>query len=196
MAAVNANANLPNANAPVNPVLPPPPNAGNAQNANTAAVGNHVVQPLPNINAPAILPALNAHQEALRRMGFSQDVAMYMMVNQGMDMLVKFCIMTNDEAETLCKVLHRPRGTIGKNPTPHPGFVVSVCAEMNLKLMNYLLRYGQRTLCTIAELMITLDLVRAIKLHCEWEENHKDVEPPEFSLKDWPHMIEAIKEWL
>ena len=118
------------------------------------------------------------------RMGFSQDAAMYMSVDQGMDTLNKFRIMTDDEAKTLCKVLHCPGGTIGNPPTPHPGFAVLVHAEMNLKLMNYLLHYGQRTSCTIAEPMITLDLVRAIKLHCEWEENHKDVEPPEFSSKD------------
>jgi len=139
---------------------------------------------------------INALQEALMRMGFSQDAATYMMVDQGMDSLDKFCIMTDDKAETLCKVLHHPRGTISKPLTPHPGFAVSFCTKMNLKLMNYLLCYGQRTSCTIAGLMITLDLVCTIKSHHEWEENHKDVEPPEFSSKDWPHMIETIEEWL
>jgi len=183
MAAANANANLPNANAPVNPVLPPPPNAGNAQNANAnanaAAAGNQVVQPPPNIPAPpnAPIPAKVQIQLALVCMGFAADVAAYITGEQGMDSLDKFCIMTDDEAKTLCKVLRRPGGTICNPPTPHPSFTVSVCAEMNLKLMNYLLRYGVRSLRMITVPMITLDLVHAMKTHREWEANHKDVEP-------------------
>jgi len=43
---------------------------------------------------------------------------------------------------------------------------------------------------------ITLDGVQAMKTHCKWEEGHKDVDPPDFSAKDWPGMIEAIEEWL
>jgi len=67
---------------------------------------------------------------------------------------------------------------------------------MNLKLMNYYLRFGERTSRTILATDITLDGVRAMKTHREWEEGHKDVDPPDFSAKDWPRMIEAVEEWL
>jgi len=62
--------------------------------------------------------------------------------------------------------------------------------------MNYYLRFGERTSQTILATDITLDGVRAMKTHREWEEGHKDVDPPDFSVKDWPLMIEAIEEWL
>jgi len=48
---------------------------------------------------------------------------------QGMDSLNKFCIMVGEEAKTLCKVLHQPRGTVGNPLTPHPSFAVSVCTR-------------------------------------------------------------------
>jgi len=62
--------------------------------------------------------------------------------------------------------------------------------------MCYALRFGERTSRTVLATDITLDAVRAMKTHREWEENHKDVDPPDFSEKDWPHMIEAVEEWM
>ena len=35
-----------------------------------------------------------------------------------------------------------------------------------------------------------------MKMHQGGEEGHKDVDPPDFSVKDWPRMIEAVEEWL
>jgi hypothetical protein len=137
-----------------------------------------------------------ALRTALRRMGLSQDAAEYLTDTQGMDTLAEFRILTDDEVETLCKVLRRPGGTTGNPPVPHPGFAVSVRAETNLKLMCYLLRYRERTSRTIAAADISTISVRALKVHREWEMTHKDVNPPELSDKDWPRTIEAIQEWL
>jgi len=68
---------------------------------------------------------------------------------------------------------------------------------MNLKLMCYLLQYSKRPSHTIPATFIALNLICTMKMHQEWEENHKDVEPHTFSSEDWPHMIiKAIKEWL
>ena len=133
---------------------------------------------------------------ALGRMGLPQAATEYLIDSQGMDGLDEFRILTDDEVETLCRVLRRPGGTTGDPPIPHPGFAVSIRAEMNLKLMCYLLRYRERTSRTATAAEITLTSVRAIKAHREWEISHRDSNPPDLNAKDWPRTIEAIEEWL
>jgi len=139
-----------------------------------------------NLNILANVAAPNPLHDAHGCMGFAQATINFMIINQGMDSLAEFWILTNDEVELLCKVLCHPRGTTGNPPTPHPGFAVSIRAEMNLKLMCYVLRFGERTSCTVLATDITLDAVRVMKTHREWEENHKDVDPPDFSEKIGP----------
>jgi len=67
---------------------------------------------------------------------------------------------------------------------------------MNLKLMCYALRFRERMSHIVLATDITLDAVRAMKTHHEWEDGHKDVDSPDFSEKDWHHMIKAIEEWM
>jgi len=179
--AANVNANM-NANINVNA------NANANANTNT------------NVNNPPLPPAPPAVavqiQDALIRMGFDQDAAVYMTDVQGLDALDEYRSMTDDEALNICRVLRKPGGMTGQPPVQHPGFAVSTRVERNLKLMCYLLRYGERTSRTIAPDRITIDLVRLMKAQREKEENHMDASPPKFSSKDWPRMIESIEAWL
>lgn len=139
---------------------------------------------------------LVALRTSLGRMGLSYEAALFLTDVQGMDTLTEFQFLNDDEVESLCRVLRRPGGTSGTPPVPHPGFAVSVRAELNLKMMCYLLRYRERTSRTVTAADITITSVRAVKVHREWENHHKDVDPPTLQTKDWPKMIEAIEEWL
>ncbi len=96
-----------------------------------------------------------------------------------MDSLGEFKILTDDKVESLCKVLRQPRGTTENPPRPHPGFAVSICAKLNLKLMCYALRFGERTSRIVNANDLTLDTIRKMKTHREGEKGAKDV-PPRF----------------
>ena len=151
---------------------------------------------------------------ALTRMGFSPAVASFITDTQGMNDLEEFLLMDDDGMGTLCKAIRCPGGQI-PNPAfaaagtaaaaaaagipaniSNPGYVVSTRAETNLKLMCYFLQYRRSTSRDTEAAVITLDAVRSLKTHKDWEANHVDVEAPEINDKDWAWTFEAIDEWL
>jgi len=83
--------------------------------ANTANIAANVANIAANFNTLANAVAPIPLHDALAEMGFAQPTINYMMTRQGMDSLEEFKILTNDEVESLCKVLRQPRGTTG-NP--------------------------------------------------------------------------------
>ena len=96
---------------------------------------------------------------ALTCMGFTPAVATFIMDTQGMNDLEEFLLMDDEGVRTLCKVIRRPGGQVpnpafaaagtaaaaaaARIPTniSNPGYVVSTCAETNLKLMCHFLCY-------------------------------------------------------
>jgi len=70
-----------------------------------------------NLNVLANIAAPKPFHDALGHIGFTQATINFMTINQGMDSLEEFQILTNDEVESLCKVLCCPRGTTS-NPLP------------------------------------------------------------------------------
>jgi len=98
-------------------------------------------------------------------MGFTQPTINYMTMRQGMDLLEEFKILTDDNIESLCKVLQQPGGTTGNPPRPHPSFAVSICTKLNLKLMCYALRFSERMSQTVNANDLPLDTVRKMKMH-------------------------------
>jgi hypothetical protein len=94
--------------------------------------------------------------------------------------------------------MENPNADVAGQPPmiPNPGIAVTLRAENNLKLACYFLRYKKRTSRAITAADITLESVRAFREYKEWEENHKDVDPPEINAKDWPRTMDAIDEWL
>ena len=146
---------------------------------------------------------MSAHalRTALARIGFTNEAAAEIVNVQGIDSLAEFELLSDTEAESLCKVIRRPGGTLanpteGEPPVPNHGHAVSLRAENNLKLMCYLLRFKTRTSRTLSTSDITLEAIRGMKSHKEWEEKHEDVDPPTINTKDWPRTIEAIEEYL
>ena len=152
----------------------------------------------------------------LSRMGFSPAVASFITDTQGMNDLEEFLLMDDEGVGTLCKAIRRPGGQI-PNPAfaaacmvaaaaaaaagipaniSNPGYVISTCAETNLKLMGYFLRYRWSTSRDTEAAIITLNAVQSMKTHKDWEANHVDVEALEINDKDWAQTFEAIDEWL
>ena len=157
---------------------------------------------------------LVALRAALTRMGFNPAVVSFITDTQGMNDLEEFLLMDDDGVGTLCKAICHPGGQI-PNPAfaaagtaaataaagipaniSNPGYVVSTRAETNLKLMCYFLRYRWSTSRDTEAAVITLDAVRSLKTHKDWEANHVDVAAPEINDKDWARTFEAIDEWL
>ena len=59
-----------------------------------------------------------ALRAALTCLGFSAKAAVFIAANQGMDTLDELKVLTNDEIESLCKVVWLPGGTV---PNPNAG---------------------------------------------------------------------------
>ena len=59
-----------------------------------------------------------ALRAALTRLGFSAKASGFITDNQGLDTLDELKVITNDEIESLCKVIWRPGGTV---PNPNSG---------------------------------------------------------------------------
>ena len=59
-----------------------------------------------------------ALRAALKRLGFSAKGAGFITDNQGLDTLDELKVLTNDEIESLCKVVRCPGGT---TPNPNAG---------------------------------------------------------------------------
>ena len=55
---------------------------------------------------------------ALTRLGFSAKAAGFITDDQGLDTLDERKVLTNDEIESICKVVWRPGGTV---PNPNVG---------------------------------------------------------------------------
>ena len=62
-----------------------------------------------------------ALRAALTRLGFSAKAAVFITDNQGLDTLDELKVITNDEIESLCKVVWRPGGTFPNPNTGDPG---------------------------------------------------------------------------
>ena len=138
---------------------------------------------------------------ALTRLGFSAKASGFITDNQGLDALDELKGITNDEIESLCKVVRCPGGTV-PNPNPgdpgqpatlsNPGEQVPLRAELNLKLACYYHRLKDQTSCVVGSPEINLDNVCELRIHRDWEKSHKDVDAPDMSLRDWSRNIESI----
>ena len=63
---------------------------------------------------------VGALHAALTRLGFSAKAARFITDNQGLDTLDELKVLTNDEIESLCKVVWRPGGTVLNPNTGDP----------------------------------------------------------------------------
>ena len=142
-----------------------------------------LIEPSKMANVAAICTALG-------RLGFSVTAAAFITDQQQMETLEELEVLTDSEVENLCKVCHRPGGTIPNpnvgvagqpNTIPNPGLEVSLCAENNLKLTCFYLRYKKRTSRIVTAAEIDLPVIHQFHEFRDWEKDHEDVDPPELN---------------
>ncbi len=148
-----------------------------------------------------------AMRAAFTRLGFSNQAALTIVNDQGINSVEELSILTDHEVETLCKVVRRPGGQIA-NPNageagqpdniPNPGINVPLRAENNMKLAAYYCRFREKTSRATTPANIELDPVRTVRPLRDWENAHEEQEPEEglINAKDWHKMLEALEEYL
>ena len=116
--------------------------------------------------------------KAFTRLGFSAKAAGFITDDQVLDTLDELKVLTNDEIESLCKVVWRPGGTV---PNPNygdpeqpanmlsPGEQVLLQAQLNLKLACYYLWFKEKTIRLVGSTDIKLVNVRELRNHIDWE---------------------------
>ena len=148
------------------------------------------------------MAALNAMRTMLQRIGFSAAASQVLVNEQGMDTLAEIQLLSDDEVESLCRVIRRPGGTIpGPNPDDapvnNPGTPVNLRAENHLKLLAFFLRHQDRVGRTTNVASITLETIRALRELRDFELTYKAPDdPPSINAKDWPKTMESIQEYL
>jgi hypothetical protein len=138
----------------------------------------------------------------MTRIGFSEAAAQALVEEQGMSELEEIRPLSDDEVESLCKVIRRPGGTIpnpaGGQPIPAPGVQVNQRAEGHLKLLACYLRHQERVSRPVNAPDITLATIRTVRELRGFEFTYKDpsTDLPTINSKDWPKTMEAIEEYL
>ncbi len=139
---------------------------------------------------------------AMVRIGFTEMAAQALVDEQGMDTLEEIKLLTDDEIESLCKVIRRPGGMIPAPPggaaggaakIPNPGVPVNQRAEGHLKLLAFYLRHQARISRTVTVAQVTLEAIRTVRELREFESTYKNPDDlPTINAKDWPKTMEAI----
>ena len=88
------------------------------------------------------MAAVNAMRTVLVRIGLSENAAQIIVAERGLDSLDEIKLLTDDEIESLCKVVRRPGGTVpgpnpGDAPFNNPGVPVNLRVENHMKLLTY-----------------------------------------------------------
>jgi ribosomal protein S13 len=142
---------------------------------------------------------------AMTRIGFTEAAAQALVEEQGIDSLEEVKLLTDDEIESLCRVIRRPGGNLppvagalpGAVPVPNPGVPVNQRAEGHLKLLAFYLRHQARVSRNVTVPDITLEAIRSVRELREFESTYKKPDDlPTINAKDWPKTMEAIDEHL
>ena len=150
--------------------------------------------------------AIPVMRVAMVRIGFSEQAAQALVEEQGIATLDEIRLLSDNEIESLCKVIRRPGGRLppaagaaaGAAQIPNPGVQVNLRAAMNLKLLYFYLRHQVRVSRTVAVASVTLETITTIRELLEFKSTYKN--PDELPVinpaKDWPKTMEAIDEYL
>ena len=103
----------------------------------------------------------------MTRIGFSEAAAQALVKKEGMNELEEIRLLSDDEVESLCKVIRRPGGTIpnpaGGPPIPAPGVQVNQHAEGHLKLLAFYLHHQEHVSRPVNAPDLTLATIRTVR---------------------------------
>ncbi|KAI2513196.1 hypothetical protein MHU86_1234 [Fragilaria crotonensis] len=139
----------------------------------------------------------------MTRIGFTEAAAQAIVEDQGIDSLDEIKLLTDEEIESLCRVLRKPGGMIpgvgaGAAQVQNPGVQVNQRAEGHLKLLAFYLRHQARVSREVNAPDITLESIRSVRELREFESTYKTPTDnvPAINAKDWPKTMESIEEYL
>ena len=112
---------------------------------------------------------MNAVMRAtMTRIGFTAAGAIAIVDDQGLDTLAEIQLLTDDEIESLCRVVRRPGGMVpgvgaGAAAVQNQGVQGNQRAEGDLKLMAFYLRHQARVSRVATPPDISLDSIRTVR---------------------------------
>jgi hypothetical protein len=148
---------------------------------------------------------MNAAMRAtMTRIGFTGAGAQAIVNEQDILNLAEVQLLTDDEVESLCKVLRRPGGMVpgaglGAAQVQNLGVQVNQCAQGHMKLMAFYLRHQYRVSCTVTPADITfLDFIRTVRELRDFESTYKAPTDnlPTINTKNRSKTMETIDEYL
>jgi hypothetical protein len=140
----------------------------------------------------------------LQRLGFSEDVAIYVTGTCGIDSLEDIAYLDGvDDGDTTIKGIASPRGTLTTGSgsrlvaSRNNGIHVSIRTVAKLKLFIYYLKHMEIVQPKPVANTINLVLVHSYRDQQIHEVSFKKTaEEPVINDKDWPRTLETIKEYL
>ena len=148
------------------------------------------------------MAAVAAMRTLFTRIGFTAAAAQAIVDEQNLDSLAEVKLSTDDEIESLCKVLRRPGdtvpGAVAGDLVPNHDIPVNLRAENHMKLLAFFLRHQERVSRTVQPPDITLDMIRRFREFRDFESTYKATtdNAPTINAKDWPKTMESIHEFL
>ena len=137
-----------------------------------------------------------ALRNMLGNLGFSQPAADYIVDTQQFNDPADYAILTDEEAQNLCKITRKPGG-VDQAGNPNQGIVVSMKSENNLKMVAYYFRYRQRTSRPLTINLCTPNTIQGYLALSRYEKDHKDPEYPELrNMGNWTRTIEVLEDYL
>ena len=132
----------------------------------------------------------------LANIGFSNEASTYIVDTQGFNTPEDCAILTDEEAQNLCKITRKPGG-LDQHGDPNPGIVVSMKAENNLKMASFYFRYRQRTTRPLTVNLCTTATLQNYVGHSRFEKDHSDPDAPELrNMGNWTRTIDVIEDYL
>jgi hypothetical protein len=148
--------------------------------------------------------SVNAIKKMLERLGFSDAAATYLIGTCVVDSLGEIAYLdANEDVDAMIKGVTNPGGTVttgegtSRVTSRNNGIPVSIRAVANLKRCVYCLKHMERVQRQPVPNAINLVLVRSYRDQQRHEVGFKKTaEEPEINDKDWPRILEKIKEYL
>ena len=147
-----------------------------------------------------------AMRDLIKRLGFSQDAADYLVYKQDLNTLEALTTLSDDDVTKVCKICRKPGGTIP--PTvdtrnaprlPYQGHHVAMTHEMNLGLAAFYLKHMKMTSRSVDVDDVTIANIKEIKDFKTEIEKREDPLPetaPKLTKKNKFEWFELFKDYL
>ena len=142
------------------------------------------------------MAAAAAMQAALTCVGFSQDTLTYIINHQGISNIHHLIDLIDEAVINLCKGIHCPGSAALVAGEALILVMPSPFSHRNLNLVCYSAQHKIQISCTFIPADIMQDNIDAIQSLCDFEDSHKDPDPPKINKKDWPHILDVIEDYL